>query len=240
MSEQVIDLEKIRESLYEKLKPSGWADKLKTFIMGSEFIDILEKLEHEVKIGNRFTPKLKYLFRAFEECPYQDLKVVILGQDPYPQEGVADGVAFSCSITQQTQPSLRYIYKDIRETVKGYDTHLWFDHDLKHWSNQGVLLLNSALTTRINKPGTQTDIWEPFTTFVLDTLAKTNPGLTYAFLGTAAKKYHSLIPDKANVKLYAQHPAAAAYNKEQLWDSGKLFVKINEEMIGKYGEPIKW
>lgn len=76
-----INLDDIKAKLYEKLKPSGWGDKLKTFIMSDDFDKILRKLSSEVKDGQRFTPVLKQVFRAFEECPYKDLKVVMIGQD---------------------------------------------------------------------------------------------------------------------------------------------------------------
>lgn len=76
-----VNLDEIKAKLYEKLKPSGWGDKLKTFIMSDDFDKILRKLLAEVKDGQRFTPVLKQVFRAFEECPYKDLKVVMIGQD---------------------------------------------------------------------------------------------------------------------------------------------------------------
>jgi uracil-DNA glycosylase len=76
-----IDLDEIKLKLYEKLKPSGWGDKLKTFIMSEDFDKILKQLLKEAKANNRFTPPLKQVFRAFEECPYKDLKVIMLGQD---------------------------------------------------------------------------------------------------------------------------------------------------------------
>lgn len=74
-------LQEIQLKIYDKLKPSGWADKLKTFILSAEFGVILQTLYNDVQAGRRFTPILKHLFRAFEECPYDKLKVVVVGQD---------------------------------------------------------------------------------------------------------------------------------------------------------------
>ena len=94
---QKIDIEEIKQKIHEKLKPSGWNKPLKSFIFSIDFENIIKQLVTLSKDGKRFTPKLSQLFRAFEECPYNELKVVIVGQDPYPKLGVADGIAFSCS-----------------------------------------------------------------------------------------------------------------------------------------------
>ena len=144
-------IKEIQSKLYEKLKPSGWGDKLKLFLLSKDFEQILTHLYNESQDGRKFTPVLKDLFRAFEECPYNNLKIVIIGQDPYPQAGVADGISFSCSHTGKVQPSLRYIFKEIEETV--YPDGMTWDPDLKRWSNQGILMLNTAMTCEIGNIG---------------------------------------------------------------------------------------
>jgi len=78
---EVVNLQDVQQKLYERLKPSGWADKLKMFLLSDDFSRILKRLYDEATAGKRFTPQLKQVFRAFEECPYKDLKVVIIGQD---------------------------------------------------------------------------------------------------------------------------------------------------------------
>jgi len=125
-----VNLEEIKVKLYERLKPSGWGDKLKTFIMSNDFDKILKYLLADVKDGKRFTPPLKYIFRAFEECPYDKLKVVILGQDPYPQIDTADGIALSCSLKDKPEASLRYLLKEVEDTV--YPEGYTWNNDLKH------------------------------------------------------------------------------------------------------------
>jgi uracil-DNA glycosylase len=232
-----INLDEIKLKLYERLKPSGWADKLKTFIMSSDMDQILKALLKEVQEGRRFTPVLKQVFRAFEECPYDKLKIVIVGQDPYPYPGVADGIAFSCSNDKKIQPSLRYMFKELEDTVypEGYD----WDPDLKRWSNQGILMLNTALTTTINKIGAHYDIWKPFLIFLFDMLKFRNTGLIYVFMGKKAQEFGELVSD-LNWKIVTSHPASAAYNNEERWDSGDLFNKINEIMYSMYKEKIEW
>ena len=119
MTEQ-INLEEIKIKLVEKLQPSGWANKLRGFIQSSDFDKIFNVLYKLREDGKRFTPPLKQVFRAFEECPVDKLRVIMIGQDPYPQLGVADGLAFSCSNTGKPQPSLKNIFQAIEHTVSRF------------------------------------------------------------------------------------------------------------------------
>lgn len=222
---QIVDLSQIKMKLIEKLTPSGWSVKLRGFIQSSDFDKILDNLLKERDENKRFTPPLKYAFRAFEECPINDLKVVIIGQDPYPYFGVADGIAFSCGLTGKVQPSLRNMFEAIEDTVyQGYPSDL--DPDLSRWSQQGVLLLNTALTTQIDKVGTHYDIWRDFIMYVLDMLTLTNSGLIFILLGAKAQELESVIGQNHYV-LKATHPASAAYAKTG-WHCNDIFNKANE------------
>ena len=110
--EKEIDVKDIQKKLYKKLEKSGWNLRLRSYLLSTDFTEVLESLiKSQIDDKIPFTPKLNQLFRAFEECPYNDLKVVIIGQDPYPKVNVADGIAFSCSNTKKEEASLRYIFK---------------------------------------------------------------------------------------------------------------------------------
>ena len=235
MTEQV-NLEEVKTKLIEKLKPSGWAGKLKGFVQSSDFDKILEVLYKLREDGKRFTPPLKYVFRAFEECPINDLKVVMIGQDPYPQFGVADGISFSCSLTGKPQPSLKHIFQAIETTVhQDFPSHQ--DPDLKRWANQGVLMLNSALTCEIDKIGSHVPIWKEFTAYVLDILNYTNSGLIFVLLGKQSQEFESLIGNQHHI-IKVSHPASAAYNGGK-WDCNDVFNKINEIIVGQNGKEYK-
>jgi uracil-DNA glycosylase len=232
---QSVNLQEVKEKLYIKLKESGWSEYIKTFVLSSEMDTILESLLNDALDNKRFTPKIKDLFRAFEVCPFDNVNVVIIGQDPYPQEGVADGVAFSCSNTGKPEASLRYIFDSIKRTV-GVESS---DCDLSRWSKQGILLLNTAFTTTIGKPGTHQLLWKPFTVAVLDALIWNKPNLIYVFMGKHAQAYADLIPDN-NYKIMTTHPASAAYTKQSQWNCDDVWNKINSCLEKQNKPKIVW
>lgn len=233
---QTVDLAEIKCKLVEKLTPSGWATKLRGFIQSSDFDKIMEALLDQRDQGKRFTPPLKYVFRAFEECPEKNLKIVMIGQDPYPHMGVADGIAFSCGLTQKPQPSLKNMFEAIEETVfQGYPTHQ--NPDLTRWANQGILMLNSALTTQMDKVGTHYHIWQDFIMYVLDMLSLTNSGLIFILFGAKAQELESVIGQNHYI-LKASHPASAAYTKTT-WDCNDVFNKANEILAKNNGPQYK-
>jgi len=233
---QTVDLVEIKEKLIEKLRPSGWATKLKSYIQSSDFDKILSELYNLREDGKRFTPPLKQVFRAFEECPADNLKVIMIGQDPYPQIGVADGLAFSCGNTMKPQPSLKNIFEAVETTVyQEWPTHQ--DPDLTRWANQGILLLNRALTCEIDKVGSHYDIWDDFLMYVLDILNFTSSGLIFVLLGAKAQELETLIgPNHYIIK--ASHPASAAYTKTT-WDCNDLFNRVNDVIEKNNGITFK-
>ena len=233
-----INIDDIKNKLYKKLIPSGWARILKGFIYSTEFENIIKELAKQTGEGKRFTPILKNMFRAFEECPYDKLKIIVVGQDPYPTPGVADGIAFSCKNTPNLQPSIRYILTAINDTV--YEGNaVSSDKDLTRWANQGVLLLNTALTTTVSKSGQHFKIWQPFCAYLFDWLNWHNPGIVYIYTGKKAEEWKDSVSDN-NYKLITTHPASAAYNKQQQWDCNNVFNEVNEIMHNLYGSKITW
>lgn len=233
MTKQV-NLEEVKLKLIEKLRPSGWADKLRSFIQSSDFDKILIKLYEMREEGKRFTPPLKHVFSAFEKCPVKGLRVVIIGQDPYPYLDVADGMAFSCSITKKPQPSLKFIFESIDKTKD-------HDPDLTRWAEQGVLLLNTALTCEIGKVGSHAAIWKDFISYLIDMLNFTDSGLVFILLGAKAQELESIIGDNHYI-LKASHPASAAHNGTYIWDCKNVWNETNRLLEGNYGKQylINW
>lgn len=237
MEKKVINVEELKEKLYKRLEASGWGDKLKGFLLSNDMTKILDRLVKDTDEGKHFAPTLKHMFRAFELCSYKDARVLILGQDPYFSINTADGLAFSCSITGKAQPSLEYISKEIKRTVYP-DSKYILDPDLARWANQGVLLLNSALTVILRQPGTHYLLWRPFIVYLIDSIIW-NPekeDMIWCFMGTKAKDYADTVPDNF-YKIEVNHPASAAYAKSESWDSMDMFNKINLKIKG---EKIIW
>jgi uracil-DNA glycosylase len=233
-----LELDKIVDKLYEDLVPSGWARVLRTFIYSSDFKNIIQSLANESLLDRRFTPPLRDIFRAFKECPYDDLKVVIVGQDPYPTINVADGIAFSCSKTMRLQPSLKFILDEVNRTVYNGDC-VSNNPDLTRWSRQGVLMLNTALTTEIGKIGKHYDIWKPMLNYLFDYLSNYNNGLVYIYMGKEARTWADSVNDNC-FKLFCSHPASAVYNKFRRWDSQNVFDTAQKVVEENYKYLILW
>ena len=231
MTEVDIDINIIRDSLNNNLKVANWEKVLSPYINGLSFDHIMNTLVDNVNNGRRFTPKFKDTFNAFIECPYDDVKVVIVGQDPYPQLGVADGIAFSCSRKGKTEKSLQYIFKAL------YGEYEDYNNDLRRWSNQGVLLINTALTVEVNKIGSHYGIWKSFTEYLFETLNRHNKDLVFILMGKKAEEWAPLL---SNMKIFkVAHPASAAYRGGE-WDSKDVFNKVNLELEKQNKTCIEW
>jgi uracil-DNA glycosylase len=228
--------------LQERLKPTGWYHRLVTLLNGPEFKQIIETLVASSYDGKRFTPVIKDLFRAFELTPYNKLRIVFVGQDPYPQIGVANGVAF-CNANKpdnKMEASLRYISEAVHRTVYESEEQTVLSNDLSRWCNQGILMLNTALTTEVGQIGVHQPLWKPFTQYVIDTIAHSNSGLIWVFMGKSAQQFADLVPDNAHHKLFVSHPASAAYTKQKQWDCKDMFNQINTILHAMNGDKIVW
>jgi uracil-DNA glycosylase len=241
-NKEKLSTEQIRNKLIGKLVESGWASFLRAHLRSSEFESIIDFLINENQEGRRFTPALKQVFRAFEECPVDKVKVIMIGQDPYPQPLVADGVAFSCSNTNKAEASLRYILRAVENTVALEDRDAVDEIEklnLVRWSHQGVLMLNSALTTEVGKVGKHVEQWKPFMEYLIDMLNFQQAGLIFVLMGKQAQQYEALIGDHHTV-IKSTHPAYAAYMKVFNWDCNDIFNKINLQLVEYKKEKILW
>lgn len=247
MEKQTIKLDAadVADKMYKMLKSSdsGWHDLLKGFLVSEDFVTIIKTLEGLVNEDIRFTPPLRMIFRAFSECPLDKLKVIVVGQDPYPQLGVADGIAFSCGNTGKPEASLRYIHRAIAKTVYDNDNTKDLNVDLVEWSRQGVLMLNTSLTTEVGKIGKHFAIWDPFVKYLIDMLnsrsINAEKPIVWAFLGKKAQELEDLLDD-SQIILRASHPASAAYAREKMWDCNDIFNKINSELDSLGSTKILW
>ena len=198
------------------------------------FKDLANFLHSEYESKTIFPPK-QLVFSAFT-TNLSDIKVVILGQDPYHTPGAAEGLAFSVPKKQPIPPSLINIYKEIDNDI-GHHTNT--SGSLREWQKQGVLLLNTVLTVEAHKPKSHSGKgWEIFTTSVISYLNREREGLVFMLWGRDARNKKSLIDEKRHLVLEAAHPSPlSAYNG---FFGCKHFSKCNEYLKEKGKEPIKW
>lgn len=197
---------------------------------------LLQKALMKVPPSKDVFPPRENILRAFELC--EAPKVVFLGQDPYPQPGMATGIAFgNLKNTIKISPSLEIFKNALLNPEIPHDS-VQFDCTLESWERQGVLLLNSALTVAKNKPLSHILIWNDFIRDVLKNLNNYSTGIIYVFFGNIAKTYSTCIDTKNNYLFFEKHPAY--YVRSNLYMDNTLFLKINEILTALYGIKIKW
>lgn len=201
----------------------------------------LAKVLNELTIEYRLKPicPLKAdIFRAFRLCPLSSLNIVMLSQDPYPQKDVATGIAFGNKrdiIEENLSPSL----KIIKECVINYEIphkFINFDNSLEKWSKQGILMLNSALTVEMNRPGSHSMLWRQFTAKLLKNLSAYSTGIIYVLFGKQAQTFKPYINKWTNHIIEIEHPAYYARTNKKMPYS--LFTDIDKLMKGLYGKTI--
>lgn len=210
------------------------------FIDKNKLFKIINTLNTEYKVKS-IMPKYENIFKCFEYCDYNNLKVIILGMDPYPQLGVATGIAFANNIKDGESTSLSPSLKIIKEACINYEVPHYFtnfDPTLISWEKQGVLLLNSALTVETNKPGSHRMLWRPFIASFLSSLSISCCGIIYVLLGADAKSFKMYINSKSSIILEANHPSYYARLNKRMPSS--LFEDINNEVQLRWNTKIKW
>lgn len=185
-------------------------------------------------------PSIKNVFKAFKLCSYNECKVIFIGQDPFPQKGVAQGILFGNS-SNTPEDKLSPSLKVVKESVINFDIPhnlITFDPTLESWAKQGILMLNSALTTEVGKVGIHTLKWRPFIGSFLKNMSEKNPGIIYVFFGSQAKSLNTYINNNNNYKLFIEHPAYyARLNKRMPSD---IWYTVQKLVYNIYGTLIKW
>ncbi|AKP53678.1 uracil-DNA glycosylase [Cyclobacterium amurskyense] len=191
------------------------------------------KAEYETKT---IYPKANSIFKAFELCPVDKVKVVILGQDPYHGENQAHGLSFSVKEGVPIPPSLKNIFKELKSDL---DLPFPSDGNLERWAKQGVLLLNATLTVEAHKAGShQKKGWETFTSAVIEKLASKKSNLVFLLWGAYAQKKATVIHSDKHLKLQSPHPSPLSAHRGFL--GCQHFSQANA-YLEAHGKPaIKW
>lgn len=232
---------------WTKFKPyfhESWHNKIKPFIESKECDKIYEFLKKEGGRGKKIAPSFLNTYRAFLETPLNELKVVLLSYCPYHTfingAPVADGLAFSCSITRKMQPSLDVFYQGLEcDLNKCLNLNYIKNPDLTYLAKEGVLLWNCSLTVEMNKAGSHQELWEPFTKYVLqECLAYT--GVPIIFIGKDASYYKKYVTPLTHGHIFEiEHPAYAARINAD-WDTKGAFSKVSRIVKENNGYSINW
>ena len=184
-------------------------------------------------------PNIKDVFKAFKLCPYNKCRVIFVGQDPYPQRGVAQGVLFGNS-SDTPENKLSSSLQIIKESVINFEIPhnlITFDPTLESWAKQGILMINSALTTEVGKIGVHMMKWRPFMIAFLKQMSMINPGIIYVLFGSQAQILEPYI-SKNNYVLKIEHPAYFARTNKKM--PYYIWKDINKILYDLYGERIEW
>ncbi|RYE53308.1 MAG: uracil-DNA glycosylase [Sphingobacteriales bacterium] len=215
----------------------GWKSVLDEEF-GKDYMKALKTfLLEEKNLGNTVYPKGGDIFNALNYTPFDKVKVVILGQDPYHGAGQAHGLSFSVKKGTAVPPSLKNIYKELETDIPGFKQPA--HGELTKWAEQGVLLLNATLTVRASTPGShQLKGWETFTDTIIKALSEKKKHVVFLLWGKYAKDKSSLIDQKKHYILTAAHPSPfSAYNG--FFGSGH-FSKANQLLVQNNLEPVDW
>ncbi|UFX83136.1 uracil-DNA glycosylase [Candidatus Absconditicoccus praedator] len=201
----------------------SWFSALKDEFQKDYFIDLKQFLIKE-KQNHEVYPPGEKIFSAFDKCPYDKLKVVIIGQDPYHGPDQANGLAFSVNEGISRPPSLQNIYKEIQNDL---GIEMGSSGDLGKWAEQGILLLNTTLTVRKGQAGSHKGQgWEEFTDSVIKTISENKSGIIFLLWGNYAKEKNSLIDKNKHYILEAAHPSPFSANRG--FFGCKHFSRVNE------------
>ncbi|SHN30425.1 Uracil-DNA glycosylase [Cyclobacterium lianum] len=212
-----------------------WKQLLEDEFSQPYFIELVQFVKNAYQHKTIY-PRGEHIFRAFDLCPVDRVKVVILGQDPYHGPGQAHGLSFSVPEGVSFPPSLLNIFKELKSDL---DIPLPSHGNLEKWAKQGVLLLNATLTVEAHKAGShQQKGWEQFTDVVVQKLANQKDNLAFMLWGAYARKKAGIIPEHKHLKLHAPHPSPLSAHRG--FFGCRHFSKTNEYLAENGKEPIQW
>lgn len=213
----------------------SWKNKLEEEFNKPYFKALADFVRDEYNTKQIFPPA-KLIFHAFNKCPFDEVKVVIIGQDPYHNINQANGLCFSVNDSVKIPPSLNNIYKEIKSDIGATTPN---SGNLERWSSQGVLLLNATLTVRAHSAAShQGKGWEQFTDAVIDILSEELNHLVFILWGSYAQQKGKNIDNQKHLVLKSPHPSPlSAYRG---FFGCKHFSKTNEYLVQNNKKPIDW
>ena len=211
-----------------------WTEILALIKNTEYFTTLWEKVKEEYQTTKCFPPK-NQIFRAIELTPFEEVKVVIIGQDPYHNDNQANGLCFSVSDKVKAPPSLKNIFKELEDDLGIKKT----SNELEMWAKQGVLLLNATLTVRAHEANSHKDLgWGQFTDFIIKEISDKKENVVFVLWGAFAQKKAGLIDTSKHFIIQSAHPSPFSVHKG--FFGSRPFSKINQFLEEKGKEPINW
>jgi len=221
-----------------RIVDSSWVNFLLSLFNDPKMLEIQKTLGYLKQNNRQFYPETVNVFRVFRETKYEDVRVIIIGQDPYINKGEATGLAFAVPLgTTKLPPSLRIIFEELEYE---YDIDVSPNNcDLLHWSKQGVLLLNTALTVEAGKSNSHSQLWSWFIEAVIQKLQEDLCGLIFIQWGKEAQKYK--INEFLHTCLKSSHPMVEIYGSGKFLKNNHFKI-VNEIITGQNGPEfqISW
>ena len=214
---------------------NSWKDKLSEEFQKNYFLELVSFLKKEYS-SKKIYPPGSLIFNAFNKCSFNNVKVVVLGQDPYHGEGQAHGLSFSVPDRVKTPRSLQNIFKEMQSDLHIYPPD---SGNLSHWAEQGVLLLNSILTVKKAHPGShKMQGWETFTDAVIELISNKHKNIVFILWGAYAYKKGLKINRDCHFVIESAHPSP--FSADKGFFGSKPFSRCNEYLIFHKKEPIQW
>ncbi|MDQ0477519.1 uracil-DNA glycosylase [Chryseobacterium sp. MDT2-18] len=211
-----------------------WTEILSPITNTGYFKNICRKVEEAYATQKCFPPK-EEIYRALDLTPFENVKVVIIGQDPYHNDDQANGLCFSVSEKVKAPPSLKNIFKELKDDL-GIERSRT---DLDDWAKQGVLLLNATLTVKAHEPNSHKNIgWEKFTDFIIKEISDKKENVVFVLWGAFAQKKEELIDSSKHFIVKSAHPSP--FSVYRGFYGSKPFSQINDYLKSKKINPISW
>ncbi len=214
-----------------------WFDVLEPALNHSYYSELGDKLNKMRKEGQILYPAGKDTYKAFRATPFSQVRIVWLGMDPYSSE-MANGLSFDCTNSRDISPSWSKMLEVYEDAHPGYFGKL-LGGDLYEWAEQGVFMLNAALTVPRGRSGAHLNLWKPFTRTVIKRLVERNYMPLFVLIGADAKKFCYGFDIPEDYKIEVEHPAYAA-RQNRKWNAPTIFEDINLHLNRYKGIPIDW
>lgn len=222
----------------KNLIPLDWQQVLEAEFLKDYFTSLSNAVSQAYQGDKAIFPQKEELFQAFSKCPVNDIKVVIIGQDPYPTAGHANGLCFS--INADVQPFAKSLVNVFKEIEQDLAIPFPANGDLTRWAEQGVLLLNSILTVEEGSPQSHKGVgWEKFTDAVIQQIVETKENVVFLLWGAYAHKKGKSIDTTKHLVLKSGHPSPLSANQGK-WFGNKHFSKTNSYLKEAGRKPIQW